>query len=131
MLFVQSKHENLKHYQLLAIEPKTEKVLNYIQSGNFDCDLLTFPLESAMMGTIKKSNFGLPLLRGIGIEINYAGCISGTRQKSIALGQILVDKTKADNIVLSSGASGTALQRSTKDVIFMLVITYYLFSIFY
>ena len=57
---MQSKQENVKCYDLLAIEPLNEKILSYINNGNYECDLMSFTFaDSKMMNPIKKANFSL------------------------------------------------------------------------
>ncbi|XP_027204263.1 ribonuclease P protein subunit Rpp30 [Dermatophagoides pteronyssinus] len=121
-LFHLSKNENLKHYDILAIEPMNEKILNYLNGGNFEFDILTFSsIDSSIVNMIKKANFSLPISKGIGIEINYSNCLSSSsqRRQSIAFGQMLVDKTRSKNIILSSGTSIATSIRSPRDVIYI------------
>lgn len=50
----------MKYYDLLAIEPLNEKILNYINNGNFDCDLMTFSFaDTKIVSSLKKANFSL------------------------------------------------------------------------
>ncbi|KAH9497029.1 Ribonuclease P protein subunit p30 [Dermatophagoides farinae] len=121
-LFHLSKNENLKHYDILAIEPMNEKILNYLNGGNFEFDILTFSsINSSIVNMIKKANFSLPISKGIGIEINYSNCLSSSsqRRQTIAFGQMLVDKTRSKNIILSSGTSIATNIRSPHDVIYI------------
>jgi len=117
-----SKNENLKYYDLLAIDPLNEKVLNYINNGNFDCDLISLTTnDSKIVNFIKKTNFSIPISKGIGIEINYADCLSSSsqRRQTIACGQMLVDKSNAKNIIISSGTKSLINSKSPIDVIYI------------
>lgn len=121
-LYQLMKNENTKLYDLLAIEPKNEKILSYLNNGNFECDIISFTfIESLMTNPLKKANFSLPISKGIGIELNYSDCLSSSsrRRQTISCGQILVDKTNSKNIILSSGTPFLVNIKSPRDVIFI------------
>ncbi|KAH9400737.1 Ribonuclease P protein subunit p30 [Tyrophagus putrescentiae] len=135
-IFKISKSDRLKHYDLLAVEPANEHILSYLNNGHFDCDLITFTFtpsssssssssasdSSKLVTALKRANFSLPLSKGIGVEVNYADLLSSgsARRQAIACGQLLVDKTGAKNIILSSGSSSLlANGKSPRDVIYI------------
>jgi len=96
----------LKKYDLLAVEALNEKMLNQICGGHLDCDIICFTMSDRLLVNLKKANFTLPRLRGICFEINYDQCLYNqtNRQNVISAGQLLVEKTKGRNIIISSGA---------------------------
>ncbi|KPM11919.1 ribonuclease P-like protein [Sarcoptes scabiei] len=121
-LFHLNKSETIKQYDLLALEPINERMLNHLNAGRIDFDILTFnQSDSSLFNSIKKANFSLPISKGIAIELNYGHCLvsSTQRRQTLAFGQILVDKTLGKNIILSSGTKSHLKIRSPRDVIYL------------
>jgi len=95
-----------------------EQILNQINSGDINCDILTFS-TTELSKIIKKSNFALAIERNIGIELNYGGMLSSSslRRQTIAFSQLLVDKTRGKNIILSSGTRPEMTSKTPKDIL--------------
>lgn len=100
-------------------------MLNYLNSGNFDFDIISFGLnvDHTTLNLIKKVNFSLvcniimiysfknyfffyliqSISKGIGIEINYSSCLSSSaqRRQAIAFGQLMVAKANSKVKILN------------------------------
>ncbi|CAG2161682.1 unnamed protein product [Oppiella nova] len=63
----------------------------------------------------------LPISKGIGIEINYGNSLldQTARRSLFGFSQLLVEKTRSRNIILSSGAETSFALRSPKDVTYL------------
>ncbi|XP_054160208.1 ribonuclease P protein subunit p30-like [Oppia nitens] len=116
-----NQSENAKKYDLLSIEPLNDKMLSHLNKGNFDTDLITFNFSSTLCPDIKRSNFSIPISKGVGIEINYGNSLLDptSRRSLFSLSQLLVEKTKSKNIVISSGSTTSFALRAPKDVTYL------------
>ncbi|RWS23724.1 ribonuclease P protein subunit p30-like protein, partial [Leptotrombidium deliense] len=113
-----TKSQILKEYDLLAIEPVNDKIMNLICGGNLECDIVSFSLQTKMAFNIKKLNFTVPLNKGTCFEVNYRQLLmdSTSRQNVIAASQTLVSRLKGKNVLLSSGAQTAMELRGPYDV---------------
>jgi len=106
-----------KKYDILAIQPVGEKVLQHVAS-QVDIDILCLNLSEDLGFTLKKTHVGLAFQKSICFEISYAPCLrSQTCKRSIiSNSQNLVDVCKGKNIIISSGAVRPLELRSPDDV---------------
>jgi ribonuclease P/MRP protein subunit RPP1 len=113
-----SQSQAFKKYDIIAIEPLSDKMLNILCGGNFDCEIITFSMAERLPINLKKVNFTLPRTRGICCEINYSEALFNqtSRQNVISSSQLLVDKNKGRNILISSGAQTCIALRGAHDV---------------
>ncbi|CAG2175724.1 unnamed protein product, partial [Oppiella nova] len=97
------------------------KLLSHLNNGNFECDLITFDFNHELCPNIRRANFSIPISKGIGIEINYGNSLldQTARRSLFAFSQLLVEKTRSRNIILSSGAETSFALRSPKDVTYL------------
>lgn len=58
-LFLKNQSSITKQYDLLAIEPLNEKMINQVCSGTFPCDIITFNLSEKLSAVLKKANFSV------------------------------------------------------------------------
>ena len=109
----------VKEYDLLSYEPKATKILDKLCSGSLLCDIISFDMSERMANVdLKRANFNLLRERGVCLEINYTNALKGqtSRQQTINNGQMLVDKSRGRNVILSSGATIPINLRSPYDV---------------
>lgn len=114
--YLERKSKEASQYDLIALEPNNEKVLNYIVTGSAKLDILTFNFSEKIDHNLTKVKFRLLEDRGVCIEINYGPAQLGStlRRNIICNGQNLVEKTKK-TIILSSGISDVFRLRGPKD----------------
>lgn len=133
----QAQSESFKKYEILAVEPINDKMLSQFCSGQFDCDILTLHMNNRLNVDLKRANLSLvginlpdiltpdvilhhiqPQKRGICFEINYNHALFNqtNRQNTISSAQLLVEKSRGKNILISSGARGTFGLRGPYDV---------------
>ena len=86
----------IKQYDILAIEPQTEKLLNNICAGTFECDIVCFNMSERLPISIRKIKPASIINAGICFEINYSQALGSSieRQNVIQNGQLLVEKTR-------------------------------------
>ncbi|KAI1301350.1 Ribonuclease P protein subunit p30 [Halotydeus destructor] len=113
-----SQSETARKYDLLALEPKNDKTLNMICGGSFPCDIICFNMTERMLVNLKTVNLTLPQSRGVCFEINYDEALHNQTncQNVISAGQLLVEKAKGKNILLSSGSKAAIFLRSPHDI---------------
>lgn len=107
------QQKSFKDYDLFAIEAGTDSVLNQVSSGSIDPDILSFGPSHGL--DVKRANLSLPQTKGLCIEINYTNTCHG-REDGISAAQLLVQKTKGKNLIISSGAVAPFSLRGPNDV---------------
>lgn len=114
--YLERKSKEASLYDLIALEPNNQKILNYIVTGSAKLDILTFNLSNRVDHNLTKVKFKLLEDRGVCIEINYGPAQLGSalRRNIICNGQNLVEKTRK-TIILSSGISDIFRLRSPMD----------------
>lgn len=115
-LFKLNKDKQTAKYDLLALEPCSEKILHYIASGNTELDILSFDFSEKTDLKIVKTQFENLLRKGVCLEINYGPAQLGSslRRNIICAGQKLVEKCNK-MIILSSGIDDTFRLRGPQD----------------
>ncbi|CAG2122889.1 unnamed protein product, partial [Medioppia subpectinata] len=98
-----------------------DKILSHLNNGHFECDLITFNSNNNLCPIIRRANFSIPISKGIGLEINYGNSLldQSSRRELFAFSQLLVEKTKSRNIILSSAAETSFALRAPKDVTYL------------
>ena len=107
----------LKEYDLMAVEPLNDKILNQISSGSLEPDVVTFDLSQRLPVDMKRANLKLPISRGVCFEICFTQAFTGqsSRANTFSSAQLLVDKTKGKNVIISSGAKTCINMRGPYD----------------
>lgn len=107
-----------KKYDILAIQPEGEKILQHV-AAQCDVDIICLDLSEDLGFPLKKSHVGLALQKGVCFEISYSKCFkSQTSKMSIISNSLhLVNVCKSKNIIISSSASGPLDLRSPEDVV--------------
>jgi len=114
-----SQSSETKKYDILAIEPRNDKMLNQLCGGNFECDIITFDLSVDRLPlAIHRANFNLPISSGTCLEIRYGGTVTSqqSRINTFAHGQLLVSKTRQKNIIIGNGSTDIYTFCSPKEV---------------
>lgn len=119
IMYKLSQSSSTKEYDIIAIQPLNEKIIQAFCSGNIDCDILTMEMSEKLPFDLKRLNLALPISRGCFFEINYSQALSSqsARINVISNGQLLVDKCRSKGIILSSGARSHIFLRSPHDVV--------------
>lgn len=115
-LFKLNKDKQTAKYDLLALEPCSDKILHYISGGSTELDILTFDFSERTDFKLVKVNYDSLLKKGVCLEINYGPAQLGSslRRNIICAGQKLVEKC-CKMIILSSGIDDTFRLRGPKD----------------
>lgn len=58
-LHFQSQSPNLKRFDILAIEPMDEKIMNQFCGGQLDCDILCLTMSTRLVIDLKRANLTL------------------------------------------------------------------------
>lgn len=115
-LFKLSKSPDVAKYDLLALEPQNNTILQYIANGSADLDILTLDLSETNI-RVSKIRFSVLQTKGVCIEINYgpAQLSSSMRRNIICNGQNLAEKINTSSLILSSGVQDIFRLRSPMD----------------
>lgn len=115
-LFKLNKDKEASKYDLIALEPCNDKILQYIAGDNAQLDILTFDLSEKADYRLVKTHYEGLVRKGICIEINYGPAQLGStlRRNIICAGQKLVEKCNK-MMILSSGIDDTFRLRGPKD----------------
>lgn len=108
----------LNDYDLIAVQPMTEKLLQTACS-NLDVDIISLDMSSRLPFYLKYTTIRQAIDRGILFEISYAPAIRDTtnaRRNLISNAMNLVRITKGKHILLSSGAIHAMELRGPYDV---------------
>jgi len=118
LMYKVMQQPNVKEYDLLSFQPMGDKLMNQICSGSHLCDILTFDMSCRLPVDLRRANLNLLKQRGTCFEINYSDALKGqsARQQTLSNGQLLVDKSRGRNVILSSGATSSLHLRSPSDV---------------
>lgn len=112
------QNQSLKRYDLLAVQPANDKILNQVCGGSLECDILTFNYADRLPVDLKRANLTLPRSRGVCFEINYTDAFTSQsgRMNTISSAQLVMEKTKGKNVLISSGARTDISLRGPYDV---------------
>lgn len=116
-LYKLGKCKEISQYDLLALEPHNQNILQYICVGSAQLDILTFDLTERLDYNLFKVGYKVLENKGVCVEINYGQAQLGSalRRNIICNGQNLTEKT-SKNIILSSGIDDAFRFRGPKDV---------------
>lgn len=107
----------LAQYDIVAVRPATEKLLQ--QCMQFDFDILSLDLSARMPFFVKRPQSHVAAEKGVAFEIAYAGalCDGAPRRFLISNAVALVRALRGRNIVLTSAAASLLHLRGPHDVI--------------
>lgn len=106
-----------KKYDILALQPVGEKVLQHVVS-TVDADIVCLNLSEDLGYTLKRAHVGLAHQKSMCFEISYSPCLRSqtSRRSIISNAQHLVNVSKGKNIIISSSANKPLELRSPNDV---------------
>ena len=122
-IFQLTKPNNyLKSFDILAVRPKNDKILESCLTSELNCDIITIDLYEKFSFMSKKKLFQTAADKGMFFEIEYGKFITDNESRSnfisnfILLNQVL----KGNNLIISSGAENVFMQRNPEDIIIIL-----------
>ncbi|XP_035209736.1 probable ribonuclease P protein subunit 3 [Stegodyphus dumicola] len=107
-----------KKYDLLALQPVNEKMLQHICS-TLDVDIISLNLTEDMGYSLKRTYIGQAIEKSMSFEIQYSPCLRDQTSKRLTISnsQLLVHVSKSKNVIISSGATKPLELRTVEDVI--------------
>jgi RNase P/RNase MRP subunit p30 len=122
-IFQLTKPNNyLKSFDILAVRPKNDKILESCLTSELNCDIIAIDLYEKFSFMSKKKLFQTAADKGMFFEIEYGKFITDNESRSnfisnfILLNQVL----KGNNLIISSGAENVFMQRNPEDIIIIL-----------
>lgn len=119
-IFQLTKPNNfIKSFDILAIKPKNDKILESCLSNELICDIINIDLYEKFSFMSKKKLFQTAADKGMFFEVEYGKFITDNESRSnfisnfILLNQVL----KGKNLIMSSGAENLFMQRNPEDII--------------
>ncbi|KAJ1919559.1 RNA-binding RNA processing protein rpp1 [Mycoemilia scoparia] len=109
----------LNPYDIIALRPTTEKLLQAVCSGTYQiADLISLDLDSRLPFYIKMKTVMQGVESGYSFEISYSGMINDTsvRRQWISNTSSLVRATRGRGLVISSGSSAAFDLRPPYDL---------------
>jgi ribonuclease P/MRP protein subunit RPP1 len=108
----------INSYDILAVVPKNEKMFDDA-CKDMNIDLITIHFEEKFNFALKKTNILNAIKRGIFFEIIYNEFIKDENKRGIFISNILLllDVTKGENVIISSGTNTFFYHRSPYDII--------------
>ena len=122
-IFVISKsNEIFKKFDIIAIKPKNDKILENILMSEINCDIITIDLYEKFSYMSKKKLFQTSADKGMFFEIEYGKFITDNESRSNFISNFILlnNILKGKNLIISSGAENLFMQRNPEDVITIL-----------
>ena len=122
-IFQLTKPNNfLKSFDILAIRPKNDKILESILMTEINCDIINIDLYEKFNFMSKKKLFQTATDKGIFFEVEYGKFITDNESRSNFISNFILlnDILKGKNLIISSGAENLFMQRNPEDVITIL-----------
>ena len=119
---ITKSNDIIKKFDLLAIKPKSDKILENILMSEINCDIITIDLYDKFSFMPKKKLFQTNAEKGMFFEVEYGKFITDneTRSNYISNFILLNNVLKGKNLIVSSGADNLFMQRNPEDVITIL-----------
>jgi RNase P/RNase MRP subunit p30 len=112
----------LKSYDILAIEPKNERIFE-LACSDVNVDIITINFEDKINFVLKKTQINAAIERGMFFEIVYGNLIkdssgNNSNKRSLFISNVLLllDVTKGKNVIISSGVNNFYDHRSPYDI---------------
>ena len=122
-IFQLTKPNNfLKSFDILAIRPKNDKILESCLMTEINCDIINIDLYEKLNFMPKKKLFQTATDKGIFFEVEYGKFITDNESRSNFISNFILlnDILKGKNLIISSGAENLFMQRNPEDVITIL-----------
>jgi ribonuclease P/MRP protein subunit RPP1 len=105
-------------YDILAISPKNEQIFD-VGCGDINIDLITINFDEKVNFALRKTTILNALKRGVFFEIVYNEFIKNENKRGIFISNVLLllDVTKGENVIISSGSNSFFYHRSPYDII--------------
>ena len=112
----------LKKFDIVAIKPKNDKILEHILMSEINCDIITIDLYDKFSFMSKKKLFQTCADKGMFFEIEYGKFITDNESRSNYISNFILlnNVLKGKNLIMSSGAENLFMQRNPEDVITIL-----------
>ena len=112
----------LKKFDIVAIKPKNDKILEHILLSEINCDIITIDLYDKFSFMSKKKLFQTCADKGMFFEIEYGKFITDNESRSNYISNFILlnNVLKGKNLIMSSGAENLFMQRNPEDVITIL-----------
>lgn len=122
-LFQLTKPNNfIKKFDILAVKPKNDKILESCLMAELNCDIITIDLYDKFSFMSKKKLFQTAADKGMFFEVEYGKFIIDNESRSNFISNFILLKQvlKGKNLIVSSGAENIFMQRNPEDIIIIL-----------
>ena len=122
-LFQFSNQSNfIKNFDILAVKPKNDKILESCLMSELNCDIICIDLNEKFSFMSKKKLFQGALEKGIFFEIDYGKFVVNNESRCNFISNFILlnDILKGKNLIVSSGAENLFMQRNPEDILTIL-----------
>ena len=114
--------EIFKNFDILAIKPKNDKILENILMSEINCDIINIDLYEKFSFMSKKKLFQTSVNKGMFFEVEYGKFITDNESRSNYISNFILlnNVLKGKNLIFSSGADNLFMQRNPDDIITIL-----------
>ena len=119
---ITKSNEIFKKFDILAIKPKNDKILENILMSEINCDIITIDLYDKFSFMSKKKLFQTSVNKGMFFEVEYGKFITDNESRSNYISNFILlnNVLKGKNLIFSSGADNLFMQRNPEDIITIL-----------
>ena len=119
---ITKSNDMIKKFDIFAIKPKNDKILENILMSEINCDIITIDLYEKFSFMSKKKLFQTCANKGMFFEIEYGKFITDNESRSSYISNFILlnNVLKGKNIIVSSGAENVFMQRNPEDIITIL-----------
>ena len=112
----------LKNFDIFALKPKNDKILENILMSEICCDIINIDLYEKFNFMSKKKLFQTCAEKGVFFEVEYGKFITDNESRSTYISNFILlnNILKGKNLIISSGAESLFEQRNPEDVITIL-----------
>jgi ribonuclease P/MRP protein subunit RPP1 len=108
----------ISSFDILAISPRNEQMFD-VACGDINIDVITINFEEKVNFALRKTTILNAIKRGVFFEIIYNEFIKSDSKRGIFISNVLLllDVTKGENVIISSGSNSFFYHRSPYDII--------------
>jgi RNase P/RNase MRP subunit p30 len=119
---ITKSNDILKKFDIVAIKPKNDKILENILMSEINCDIITIDLYEKFSFMSKKKLFQTSADKGMFFEVEYGKFITDNESRSNYISNFILlnNVLKGKNLIISSGAENLFMQRNPEDVMTIL-----------
>lgn len=109
----------LKNFDILAVKPLNDKMLESCLMTDLNCDIINIDLYEKFSFMSKKKLFQTAADKGMFFEIEYGKFITDNESRNTFISNFLLlnQVLKGKNIIISSGAENLFMMRNPEDII--------------